>query len=57
MESTGPVYRAVIPADYTKSPYPLEYFFRLVDAEHQAWLHPGFREDLCNQPFFVVRQA
>ena len=36
---------AVIPADYTNSPYPLEYFFVCRDAKNRAWLHPGFREE------------
>jgi hypothetical protein len=45
-----------IPGRYTNSPYPLEYFFELMDRQ-EAWLYPGFRADLTNQPYFVVRQA
>jgi hypothetical protein len=46
-------YRAEIPAAYTDSPYPLQYFFVLRDSAG-AWLHPGFAPDLANQPYFVV---
>ena len=42
---------------YTDSPYPLQYYFELRDARGHAWLYPGFRADLCNQPYFVVRQV
>ena len=46
-----------MPKDYTRSPYPLQYFFELHNAAGRAWLFPGFAADLCNQPYFVVRQA
>jgi hypothetical protein len=48
---------AVVPAAATQSPYPLQYFFELRDAAGRAWLYPGFEANLCNQPYFVVRQA
>ena len=57
MEAKERRYHASIPADYTNSPYPLQYFFALRDASGRAWFHPGFDEHLCNQPYFVVRQA
>jgi hypothetical protein len=47
-------YRAVIPASYTDSPYPLQYYFE-VKTKETAFLHPGFSRDLTNQPYFVVR--
>ncbi len=50
-------YRAVIPAAYTKSPYPLEYYFELRTAPESAWLYPGFAPDLSNQPYFVVTRS
>ncbi len=49
-------YRAVIAGDYTRSPYPLQYYFELHE-ESAAWLYPGFEATLSNQPYFVVRQA
>src|SRR5262249_36632964 len=57
MAAEGDRYRAVIPGDYTGSPYPLQYYFELRDAQARAWLYPGFDADLCSVPYFVVRQA
>jgi hypothetical protein len=50
-------YSATIPAEYTNTPYPLEYYFELRDEAGQAWMFPGFDATLTNQPYFVVRQA
>ena len=49
-------YRAVIPGDYTQSPYPLQYYFELREGPH-AWLYPGFETTLSNQPYIVVRSS
>ena len=57
MEARDNRYRAIIPASYTESPYPLEYYFELRQAPDKAWLYPGFAPDLANQPYFVVRRA
>ncbi|MEK7405840.1 MAG: hypothetical protein AAB225_12090 [Acidobacteriota bacterium] len=56
MEARGNGYRAVIPAEYTASPFPLQYFFELREAPDAARLWPGCGADLSNQPYFVVRQ-
>ena len=48
---------ASIPAAYTDSPYPLQYYFELRSAADNAWLYPGFAPDLANQPYFVVRRG
>ena len=48
---------AAVPGSYTQSPYALQYLFELRDRPGRAWLYPGFEADLCNQPYFVVRQA
>jgi hypothetical protein len=50
-------YRATIPAGYTDSQYPLEYYFELKHGPESAWLYPGFAEDLTNQPYFIVCRA
>jgi hypothetical protein len=55
MQAAGNSYRATIPAAYTASPYPLQYYFEL-KAPAAAWLYPGFSAALANQPYFVVRQ-
>lgn len=49
-------YAAGIPAEYTESEYPLEYYFELEDAAGKAWMHPGFNKTLSNQPYFVVEK-
>ena len=51
--SGGAAWRASIPAAYTDSPFPLEYYFEV----NQTHLIPGFEPSLTNQPYFVVRQA
>ena len=57
MEALGRRYRATIPAAYTGSPYPLQYYFELKENPATAWLYPGFSAGLANQPYLVVRQA
>ena len=49
-------YRATIPASYTDSPFPLQYYFEFRSGSH-AWLYPGFVPELTNQPYFVLRPA
>jgi hypothetical protein len=49
--------RATIPAAYTDSPYPLQYYFELRIARDQADLYPGLGPNLTNQPYFVIRQG
>ncbi|HEY1800897.1 MAG TPA: hypothetical protein VGG46_08185 [Terriglobales bacterium] len=48
------IYAMSIPADYTESPYALEYYFELGDEMGKAWLHPGFDKTLSSQPYFAV---
>lgn len=56
MELKDGGYRASIVGGYTNSPYPLEYYFELKRGD-SAWLYPGFKPDLANQPYFVLRKA
>ncbi len=53
MKRTGEGYAAAIPAAYTDSPYPLQYYFELRTAE-AATLFPGFHATLSNQPYYAV---
>jgi hypothetical protein len=46
---------ATIPADYTDSPYPLQYYFEFWTAMNRGFLYPDLGPDLTNQPYFVVR--
>ena len=57
MEARGDGYRANISAEYTDSPYPLQYYFELKEGPEKAWLYPGFAANLANQPYFVLRRA
>jgi hypothetical protein len=59
MEMTGQEGRfsATIPAEYTDSPYPIQYYFDGRDGTGRVWLVPGFNAERSNQPYFVVRQA
>jgi hypothetical protein len=47
-------YRGVVPPDYTRSHYPLLYYFEVHQAAGSA-IYPGFSPDLSNQPYFLVR--
>jgi hypothetical protein len=57
MRAQGSRYQAEIPAAYTDSAYPLEYYFQIQPSNGDALLYPGFSAHLTNQPYFVVRQA
>lgn len=57
MTSTADGWRAEIPATYTDSPYPLQYYFEFRAAPERAWLWPGFDDKLLNQPYVVVRSV
>jgi hypothetical protein len=57
MELRDRLYGATIPADYTQSRYPLQYYFELRDASESPALYPGLNAELSNQPYFVVRQV
>lgn len=52
-EANG-AFTAAIPAEYTQSPYPLQYYFELEDDRGRAWMYPGFNKTLSNQPYFAV---
>jgi hypothetical protein len=57
MQSTGRLWRAAIPAEYTQSPYALQYYFELKEGPESAALYPGFGEQLTGPPYFVVRRG
>jgi hypothetical protein len=54
MSGQGGHFSGAIPAEYTHSEYPLQYYFELKDEEGSTWLYPGFNETLSNQPYFAV---
>ena len=47
-------YRATIAADYSRSPYPLQYYFEVREGSASS-LYPGFGPALNGQPYFLVR--
>ena len=53
MLRAGASYKLAIPAAYTDSPYPLQYYFELHTAT-AATLHPAFNPTLSNQPYYAV---
>jgi len=55
--AAGGSHRATIPASYTASPYPVQYYFEMRQGPEKAWLYPGFAQDLSNQPYFVVNPS
>jgi hypothetical protein len=49
---------ATIPADYTQSPYPLQYYFELHSQSEGSALYPGLSlPSLSNLPYYVVDQS
>ena len=55
MKKAGKSYKAIIPADYTQTQYPIQYYFELRERPDNAWLYPGLTAKLTQQPYFVVR--
>jgi len=53
MSGAGGKFLAAIPADYTASPFPLQYYFELT-RPGAAWLYPAFNATLSNQPYYAV---
>jgi hypothetical protein len=53
MHRTDTTHTAAIPAAYTDSPYPLQYYFELHTAT-AATLHPAFNPTLSNQPYYAI---
>ena len=46
-------FSAQIPAAYTRSPFPVQYYFEL----ERLGMFPGIGSNLSGQPYFVVRQV
>jgi hypothetical protein len=53
MTRQGRGFHAAIPAEYSNSPYPLQYYFEL-RSEKVAWLYPALNTTLSNQPYYAV---
>jgi hypothetical protein len=57
LEFGGQAFHAAFTAEYTKTDYPLEYYFEVKENDQDAVLFPGFSKALTGQPYFVVRRA
>jgi hypothetical protein len=57
MQRTGDDCQAVIAAEYTDSPFPLQYYFQIQTGSGKAWLYPGLEHRWHGQPYYFVRQA
>jgi hypothetical protein len=56
MKRKGENFQAVIPAQYTQTRYPMEYYFTVEMGEEGIAIYPGLDENLANMPYYVVRQ-
>jgi hypothetical protein len=56
MTASDNEFRASIPAEYTNSPYPLQYYFEL-RSKDRFGMYPGLGPKLTNQPYLIIRQA
>jgi len=54
MQSGRGAFTAAISAEYTQSPYALQYYFEFRGQSGTAWLQPAFNATLSNQPYYVV---
>ena len=54
MQGDGGSFTAAIPADYTTTEFPLEYYFDLAGKSGATRLEPAFNETLSNQPYYTV---
>jgi hypothetical protein len=55
MKNSAAPFAAVIPAAYTDSPYPLQYYFEL-HTPVSATLHPPFNSTWSNQPYYAIHK-
>jgi hypothetical protein len=55
MEEKGDRFHGTIPATYTQTKFPLQYYFGLNKGDSGSALFPGLDSTLANQPYFVVR--
>ncbi len=56
MQGSGEVFTAAVPAEYTQSPYAMQYSFELCTKSGAATMVPAFNATLSNQPYYAVMQ-
>ncbi len=57
MKQSSSAYQAIIPADYTNSPYPLQYYFEIKPMAAAPTIYPGLSKTFTNQPYFLIRRS
>jgi len=57
MQTDGLSYKAEISADYTNTPFPLQYYFEVRESSGVAWVVPGLEAKWKGQPYYFVRQS
>ncbi len=57
MARRGAQFAATIPAGYTQTEFPIEYYFTAADGKGKTGLYPGLGPELTRQPYFVVRSV
>jgi hypothetical protein len=56
MQARDNRYRALIPAEYTESPFPLQYYFELREGPKSVVLYPALEPPVWKQPYFIARK-
>jgi hypothetical protein len=56
MDHADAHFAASIPADYTDSPFPLQYYFQLRHSL-SAWFYPALGPDFSHQPYFLLQAS
>ena len=56
MDLQGDGYHAAIPAEYTQTRYPLQYYFAVDGGDAGEALYPGLDVNRADMPYFVVRR-
>jgi len=57
MEQAEKDVRTVIAADYTDSPFPMQYYFQIRTQSGGTWFCPGLEHPWRGQPYYFVRQT
>jgi hypothetical protein len=57
MTPASGAWQGAIPAFYTQSPYPLQYYFVVTPADGRESLYPGLGAEWLGTPYFVVSRA
>lgn len=57
MERSGDAFDSSIPASYTDTHYPLQYFFQLTTKSGAELLYPGLGDRVSHPPYYVLRRA